>query len=99
MFLGGNHHYYRFLFRIGPLTLWLTRYTEAASTAPSAILAMDVAIAFKIDMIKILLPILDVLRDEQDCQCDYESQKRAYHSYTPSHEYCTAYADKLIATT
>lgn len=64
---GGKLSYYRFLFRIGPLTPLLTRYTEAASTAPSAILAMDAAIALKIDMIKILLPILDVLCDEQDC--------------------------------
>lgn len=54
------------LFLTDCLTPLLTRYTEAANTAPSAILAMDVAIALKIGMIKILLPILDVLRDEQN---------------------------------
>lgn len=63
---GGNRHCYRFLSRSGPFTPRLTKYTEAANIAPSAILAMDVAIALKIDMVKILLPILDVLRDEQD---------------------------------
>lgn len=59
-------HIHFFRFRIGPLTPRLTKYTEAANIAPSAILAMDVAIALKIGMVKILLPILDVLRDEQD---------------------------------
>lgn len=57
---------YFFRLRTGPFTPRLTRYTEAANIAPSAILAMDVAIALKIGMVKILLPILDVLRDEQD---------------------------------